>query len=114
MKRLLVLVSLILTASLVGQAVEHAPTVAQCQADQRVWLTRLEDTDNASALPNFDVLTKWNSEMSDCQTVDPDRQFKYYNTGVEIRINQGLRLANFVARHGLWDKFVAEDAAGKR
>lgn len=32
MKRL-VLTSLVLTSSLVGQ-VEHAPTVAQCQADQ--------------------------------------------------------------------------------
>jgi hypothetical protein len=27
---------------------------------------------------------------------------------------QALRLAKFVARHQLWDKFIAEDAAGKR
>jgi hypothetical protein len=113
MKRL-VLAGLVLTASLVGQDVQHAPTVAQCQADQRLWLSKIEDTDNASALPTFDVLSKWQREMSDCKTVDPSEELKYYNTGAEIRTMQGIRLMNFIARHGLWDKFKEEDAAGKR
>jgi hypothetical protein len=34
----------VLTASVAGQ-VEHAPTVEQCQADQRLWLAEIEVRD---------------------------------------------------------------------
>lgn len=112
MKRLLILVSLILTASLVGQDVQHAPTVAQCQADQRLWLSEVEG--DSSQLPNFSTISAWGREMTNCEKVDPDNQHKYYNTAAEIMAEQESRLMDFVNRHGLGDKFVAEDAVGKR
>ena len=111
MKRLLVLVSLILTASLIGQ-VEHAPTVAQCQADQRLWLSDLEQ--NPHKLPEMSVIVKWNGEMGDCEKVDPDNRFRYYNTSGEIAAEEIARMQHFFDRHGLWTQFMDEDSAGKR
>jgi hypothetical protein len=101
----------VLTAALAGQEVKHAPTVAQCQADQRLWLSNLEDSPK---LPAYDTLTKWEAEMMDCQTVDPDNKAKYYNTLEEASEVAGLRLMNFVTRHNLWAQFYAEDSSGKR
>jgi arylsulfatase A-like enzyme len=104
---------LILTASLVGQ-VEHAPTVAQCQADQRLWLSKIESDPNQSTLPPYSVLNKWRGEMLDCADVDPDNKMRYYSTGGEF-VDAGMkRLMDFLTRHQLWDKFLEEDAAGKR
>jgi hypothetical protein len=111
MKRFLVL-GLVLTASLVGQ-VEHAPTVAQCQADRRLWLAKIEEGDSPK-LPTFNVLTKWVSEMDDCQKVDPDNVGKYVTATSEIDVFQATRLANFLTRHDMWQKFLDEDAAGQR
>jgi hypothetical protein len=112
MKGLLVLGWLILTTSLVGQ-VEHAPTVAQCQADQRLWMSEVNEGDSPR-LPTYNVLQIWENEMSDCQKVDADNRLKYYNTQEEIGEMQHIRLLNFLSRHRLVDKFAAEDAAGKR
>lgn len=36
----------VLTASVSGQ-IEHAPTVAQCQADQRLWMANMQDAAKA-------------------------------------------------------------------
>jgi hypothetical protein len=112
MKRLLILGVFVLAA--VGQDVQHAPTVAQCQADQRLWLAKLESSPPDSTLPAYNVLTRWETEMKDCQDVDPSNHLKYYTTQEEGSEAQGFRMINFLIRHGLWDKFIAEDAAGKR
>jgi hypothetical protein len=112
MIRLLVL-ALILTASLVGQ-VEHAPTVAQCQADQRLWLAKLEAPNPDTNLPSYTKLSLWISEMDDCREVDPPNQWKYYNVHGEVTDFQAARMIKFLSRHGLWKEFIAEDAAGKR
>jgi hypothetical protein len=111
MKRLVLASSLILMASLAGQ-VEHAPTVAQCQADQRLWMSRTEGP--SSQLPEYNVIVKWTAEMGDCAKVDPDNSFKYYNTEAELTAEQQIRLAHFLDRRNLWQQFIAEDAAGKR
>jgi hypothetical protein len=120
MKRCLVLGWLILTASLVGHAfrlesqVEHSPTVAQCQADQRLWLSKLETLPADTGLPSYTSLSLWAIEMDNCQQVDPKNQWLYYNVHGEISDVQASRMVRFVGRHGLWNKFLAEDAAGKR
>jgi hypothetical protein len=44
MKRLLILSVFVLAA--VGQDVQHAPTVAQCQADQRLWSAEIGKGDS--------------------------------------------------------------------
>jgi len=108
------MLAVVLVASLtVGQDVQHAPTVAQCQADQRVWVADIEQVDSPR-LPKYSVLSKWSHEMTDCEKVDPDNKGKYYNTGAEIDAMQAIRLMDFLDRHGLWAKFKEEDAAGKR
>jgi hypothetical protein len=112
MKRLLVLVSLILTASLVGQ-VEHAPTVAQCQADQRLWDSKLISK-SGMVLPDVGVLVKWRTEMNDCLTVDRQNQFEYIVTTDEIDAETLLRTIHFLERHNMMVDFKTEDAAGKR
>jgi hypothetical protein len=115
MKRYLVLAVLILTASLAGQ-VEHAPTVAQCEADQRLWFAQIEADAKAGndTLPTVDVIGAWHTEMHDCEAVDPANRVRYYNTESEIIVEQMLRLQHFVSRHQLHSQFLAEDAAGKR
>jgi len=113
MKRRLVLSWLVLTASLIGQEIKHAPTVAQCQADQRLWLSEVEEGDSPR-LPKYNVLSEWDREMTDCATVDPNNKWTYYNTGEEIAEMQDTRLVHFVRRHGLWTQFKAEDDAGQR
>ena len=111
MKRLLVVGCLVLTASLTGQ-VEHAPTVAQCQADQRLWFSKLENL--SQPLPKFDVLSEWDKEMADCSEVDPTNHWKYYNIRGEIGATNVVRMRNFLERHQLWNKFLYEDEAGER
>ena len=80
MKILLAL--LVLPVFSLSEQVKHAPTVVQCQSDQKLWLTKIEK--NSADLPAFEVLTDWQSEMKDCQTVDEPNNFKYYNTRAEI------------------------------
>jgi hypothetical protein len=112
----LILAFVVVLAGLAAQ-VEHAPTVAQCQADQRLWLTRVEGgvvDRNRQTLPDYKGLEKWDREMSDCEKVDSDNQWRYYNTRAEIAGEEIVRLTNFLDRHQLLGKFREEDAAGKR
>jgi len=105
---------LTLAPSLMFGRVKHAPTVEQCQADQRLWFSRLEGGDSAKIPEPYDVLSEWASEMGECDKVDPPNRQKYYDTHSEIQAYQFVRVMDFMDRHDLWDKFKAEDAAGKR
>jgi hypothetical protein len=87
MKRLLILSIFVLAA--VGQEIDHAPAVAQCQADERLWYSKLEDL--STALPNFGTLSQWNVEMADCEKVDPENRFEYYNVRGEISSEKIVR-----------------------
>jgi hypothetical protein len=111
MKRLLVLSGLLLTAALIGQ-VEHAPTVAQCQADQRLW--DYQFIHEPEKLPTVDVLQKWNSEMRDCLKVDPQAQLQYLFTAAEADTETEVRMMHFLQRHDMLTAFRTEDATGKR
>jgi hypothetical protein len=52
--------------------VKHAPAVEQCRADQRLWLSKLEEPDAVSiANVSFLELGGWASEMLDCSDADP-------------------------------------------
>ena len=108
------IVSLILFIAISATAqIEHAPTVAQCQADQRLWEAKILNGPS-DQLPDIYVITDWSKEMSDCLRVDPTNQFKYYVLGAEINGERLLRLSSFVQRHNLYAQFVQEDKAGKR
>lgn len=91
---------------------EHSPTVAQCQANQRLWLSKIGEGRPAN-LPTFDVLTQLQKEMDDCIKVDPSSRWKYYNV-MGKSLHKVVRMIHLMDRHGLSDKFLEEDAAGKR
>jgi hypothetical protein len=112
LKAIAAFVVVVMVSLAVGQ-VEHAPTVAQCQADQRLWLSKIEEGDSQT-LAKFDVLSQWNTEMIHCQKVDPTHSWDYNNLAGEISATQAARMLHFIQRHDMWQKFVSEDAAGQR
>ena len=116
MKRSAGLAAILLTISVTAQ-IEHAPTVEQCRADQRLWLSKLEDAPIDVArtnLPSFDTIGAWSREMNDCKTVDPENKYRYYNVFAEIQAEQLFRAIHFLQRHNLDGNFIREDAEGKR
>jgi hypothetical protein len=113
MKTLLLAVAIVIAVPALGQDVEHAPTVAQCQADQRLWLSKLEANHGLDDV-TVPTLVAWEHEMIKCEAVDPPNRLQYYNTWGEATAIEAWREHNFIKRHGLDEQFLAEDAAGKR
>lgn len=112
MKSLPLIILIVFVFVAVGQEIQHAPTVAQCQADQRLW--DYEFIHQSEKLPDVGVLQKWNSEMRDCMKVDPQTQLQYVFTVGEIDAETELRMMHFLQRHNMLADFKTEDAAGKR
>jgi hypothetical protein len=102
------------SASLTAQ-VEHGLTAAQCQVDQHLWFSQIENRrDNRLVLPDFYTLLDETKEMDACQKIDPLHWHVYYNTSAEMDAERLGRYMNFVRRHGLYEKFIMEDRAGMR
>jgi hypothetical protein len=101
------------------QAVEHAPTVEQCQADLKAWWGKAGKDHGLDDIP-YDILGSMSSEMTSCIFVEkanrshPESGPDYYELTVELEKQQAERLTRFLIRHELWQKFSEEDAAGKR
>src|SRR5215831_15899985 len=66
-----------------SQDVKHAPTVAQCHADQRLWHSKLKDEVSTMGV-SFLELEGWADEMIDCYDADPTFQIQYHKTIREI------------------------------
>jgi len=110
---LILCIGLLFTRKAHVQEVKHAPTVEQCQADQRLWLAKLEGT--SEAMPeDYRTLQGWFMEMRECKNVDPDNGRSYMNVCSEIDAELVMRLEKFLDRHGLYIQFIEEDKAGKR
>ena len=92
------------------QQLEHAPTVEQCQADQKLWLKEMAQTTEQS----FTTLGQRFDEMRQCMELDPTHNNLYYNTGGQALYQRELRLQHFLVRKNLYDDFLAEDMAGGR
>lgn len=113
MKHIFVLALLILMSiSAFAQGNDHAPTVAQCQADGRLW--------NSQAIENvrfpdltFKQLQARVNELLQCKTVDPSGDVDYSYGLDMLQKAQQLREMNFMDRHHLWPQFFAEDQQGK-
>jgi len=98
-----------------SQEVQHAPTVEQCRADQRLWLSKLEQPNGAGvANVSYNELDDWVSEMIDCHHVDPAFDILYFNTAGEASATMLSRVENFLKRHNSYGQFIAEDKQGKR
>lgn len=123
MRRSIILAAMVLLFSVSSstQDVEHAPTAQQCQADQALWMSKLEESSSPSsgwAHSANDVASRtlviWSGEMNDCFAVDPDNKQKYLDTTEHIFAVMGARQADFLIRHNLIKQFFDEDDAGKR
>jgi hypothetical protein len=132
MKHLLGLAGLILavmTASLVGQEVKHAPTFQACDADLNLWSsqirgfptsTREQDQDSTKSLTVVEMTNRM-SYLGDCSQAYP--VFSKSRPG-ELSVLASLclvyqqemqgRLLHFLSRHDLTAKFYEEDEGGKR
>jgi hypothetical protein len=110
---LLAALVLLFSVSSSTQEVEHAPTVAQCQADQALWLSKLETRDGTSDIL-VQTLHKWQHEMSACEAVDSLNKSKYFNAETKIEAEIEGRELSFIYRHNPYQQFLDEDAAGKR
>ena len=109
-------VFLVFVTAISSQELKHAPTTEQCRADQRLWLSKLEQVNppDPVARVGYAELMAWEREMLDCRHVDPERRDLYHNTAAEIDAERADRLATFLFRHGLMDQFYAEEAQGKQ
>src|SRR5580700_5605848 len=111
MKRIALL--LLVSVSMVAQ--EHAPTVEQCRAYAAVW------ADADFTIPSMKELLSRSKEMSDCLKVDPLRESheagsKYIEFSQRFAIENNNRIVHFLERRdpAWYQKFLAEDATGKR
>lgn len=114
--KLFVSISLFLLAtSLTGQ-VRHPPSVEQCQAHQRLWLSKVEASHDANGdnLPGWETISQWAGEMEECETADPNNYAAYHNLRAGIQAFKSMRQLNFIVRHNLYDQFIEEDKAGER
>jgi hypothetical protein len=92
-----------------NQDVEHAPTVAQCQAEQRLWRAEIEESvqDHSAHLPGI-------HGIRECEKVDPENRLRYHNIESELTVEEKMRMEDFLHHHQLWDKFITADADGER
>jgi hypothetical protein len=115
MKALWLLLAIAVPLQSINAQVQHAPTVEQCRANQKLWLSKLvEPGTTGLAKVTFDELDGWFLAMDECQKVDPELTWRYYNTKGEATNEQLFRLMHFLDRHNLRDQFIAEDKQGKR
>ncbi|MGD0544673.1 MAG: hypothetical protein ABSB65_09705 [Candidatus Acidiferrales bacterium] len=115
MRTLIPLTALVLlfSVSSAPQEVEHAPTAQQCQADQALWMSKLEG-DHGLDTVTVRTLHLWEHEMGQCMIVDKQNHSKYYNTDAEAVATESTRELNFIDRHSLLSQFYKEDAEGQR
>jgi hypothetical protein len=94
-------------------AQDHAPSIAQCRADERLWAS--QDT-GPDAFTNItaDQLNVRKSEMIDCKAVDSVNQSLYNNMVAEFEGGLLVRMLNFLSRRGLVKQFLDEDEKGAR
>jgi len=116
MTRLVLAFIILAPSSAANQGVEHAPTVAQCQAEQRLWHAEIEESvqDHSAHLPGIHGIREWEQEMSDCESVDPENRLRYHTTESELRVEEKMRMEDFLHHHQLWDTFITADADGER
>lgn len=97
----------------VSSAQDHAPTVEQCRADQSLWWEQFNTRELISKL-SARKLSQRSGEMHDCAAVDEEHRNSYERLGAMFQMEFEQRLLDFVTRHDLMEKFLSEDAAGKR
>jgi hypothetical protein len=114
--KLFVSVSLFLLTTSLTVQFQHPPSVANCQAHQRLFLSKVEASYEADAdyLPRWEIISQWAAEMEECETADPKDHAAYHDVRAKILAFKSMRQLDFIVRHDLYDQFIEEDKAGKR
>jgi hypothetical protein len=110
MKKLWLLLAIVVTLqSIHPQEVKHVPTVEQCRVDMSLCRSKLEQEPERSgvAYVGYGELENWFNDMYDCESVDPELSWLYYNTGDEVSNEQHMRMKNYLDRHHLYSQFLA-------
>lgn len=130
MRKVLALGLLLISSAHIVLAQQHAPTVAQCQADAALWgndhvkaeYISAETAHLKAGTPNptdiaklpLDEIVARQNEMGNCFSVD-EKNYKRYSEAQAFYTSVFAdRVINFVTRHGLWDQLKAEDSKGIR
>jgi hypothetical protein len=95
-----------------SNAQEHAPTVAQCQADERWWGGQAEAGGFPAETANLSIddLLSRAGEMAKCVSVDRQHSGNYSSTGGVIfsqttaRLTQYLQDTNQLGAYLAWEK----------
>lgn len=112
------------------QGPKHAPTVAQCLVDVKLWYNEADAREYLKAqdalqddnTPNRTAYARLSisevrlrlSEMKDCARVD-DANLSNYHEAAEFYFDIfGDRLFRYLQRHDLFQQVEKEDAEGKR
>lgn len=96
-------------------AQDHAPTVDQCRADQRLWSSGDANAfKDATSRLSLRALKQRSDEMGDCFAVDSERSHQYFSLVAAYATELSGRYKDFIDRHNLMAQFLAEDATGKR
>jgi hypothetical protein len=112
-------VLLLFSAYSTAQEVKHAPTVEQCSADVKLWSA--EAGMMAGQKIDFDsepveTVEARGEEMTKCSVIDQSEEFnrgyEQFSDAADLVVKE--RMWNFLERHGLYQKFLAEDREGKR
>lgn len=100
-----------------AQEAEHAPTLEQCTADINLWFAQLSDSGHLRRLkqPDLDERIRQTAACSLAHSSSSPRIEQFADLLLKVYVREGMqRATNFIGRHGLWEQFVAEDAAGLR
>jgi hypothetical protein len=77
-------VALLLLTTLVAQ--DHAPTLKQCQADQKLWWEQLDSGSDEISTLTVTKLNQRSDEMTKCGVVDTDRIAAYDRTAASLQL----------------------------
>jgi hypothetical protein len=111
--RKLIAVSLFLLAANTSPVFsqEHAPTVTQCRADERLWSAESMQagagTGFESPLKDYSLneLILRSKEMAGCVVVDPPNKDNYPSTAMLIMSTVNKRLVRYVQETGQADRY---------
>jgi hypothetical protein len=93
----------------------HAPTVRQCCAEQRLWLSKLMQYPISDGVTDvsYGELQYWRLDMFVCANLDPAHEDSYMSTDILANREQNRRLESLLYQRNLFSEFIKQDAQGK-
>jgi hypothetical protein len=111
-RKTLTLIAVILSSSATVVAQQHAaiPKETQCRTDVDAWIISKPELAKLS----MQELAARHDSMLDCAKIDPDWKSAYQVAQGFYDLAMFDRVSDFLKRHDLWKRVLAEDAAGQR